>query len=179
MSRPTFHVPYLRVMRSPRYFPLWLGQFVSSLGDTLNYVAVVVLVFGLSYSGLAVSGLVLTEIVPTLLLGPIAGILIARFDRKRLLIATDLARALLVLLLAVTHVLWAVYLLAALLAVGATLFNPALQAVIPTLLDEQERLAANSVAWSSGRLVQISGAARRRPDRLGRHDAGGKPSRRP
>jgi MFS family permease len=59
----------------------------------------------------------------------------------------------------VTHVLWAVYLLAALLAVGATLFNPALQAVIPALLDEQERLAANSVAWSSGRLVQIIGAS--------------------
>jgi MFS family permease len=159
MSRPTFHVPYLRVMRSPRYAPLWLGQVVSNLGDTLNYVALVVLVFGLSHSGLAVSGLVLTEIMPTLLLGPVTGILIDRFDRKRLLIATDLARTLLVLLLAVTHVLWAVYLLAALLAVGATLFNPALQAVIPALLDEQERLAANSVAWSSGRLVQIIGAS--------------------
>ena len=159
MSCPTFHVPYLRVMRSPRYVPLWLGQVVSNLGDALNYVALVVLVFGLSHSGLAVSGLVLTEIVPTLLLGPVAGILIDRVDRKRLLIATDLARTLLILLLAVTHVLWAVYLLAALLAVGATLFNPALQAVIPALLDEQERLAANSVAWSSGRLVQIIGAA--------------------
>ena len=77
MSRPTFHVPYLRVMRSPHYVPLWLGQVVSNLGDTLNYVALVVLVFGLSHSGLAVSGLVLTEIVPTLLLGPGAGILIA------------------------------------------------------------------------------------------------------
>jgi MFS family permease len=159
MNRPIFHVPYLRVMRSPRYVPLWLGQVVSNLGDTLNYVALVVLVFDLSHSGLAVSGLVLTEIVPTLLLGPVAGILIDRCDRKRLLIATDLARTLLILLLAVTHVLWTVYLLAALLAVGATLFNPALQAVIPALLDEQERLAANSVAWSSGRLVQIIGAA--------------------
>jgi MFS family permease len=159
MSRPSACVPYLRVIRSPRYLPLWLGQLVSNLGDTLNYVALVVLVFGLSHSGLAVSALVLTEIVPTLLLGPVAGVLIDRVDRRRLLIAVDLVRAVLVLLLALTHALWAVYALAALLAVGSTLFNPALQAVIPALLDEDERLAANSVAWSSGRLVQIVGAS--------------------
>jgi MFS family permease len=159
MSRSPSRVPYLRVIRSPRYFPLWLGQSVSNLGDTLNYVALVVLVFRLSHSGLAVSALVVTEIVPTLLLGPVAGVVIDRFDRKRLLIAVDLARAVLVLTLAVTHVLWAVYALAALLAVGSTLFNPALQALIPVLLDDKERLAANSIAWSSGRLVQIVGAS--------------------
>ncbi len=159
MSRTTPRVPYLRVIRSTRYFPLWLGQIISNLGDTLNYVALVVLVFRLSHSGLAVSALVLTEIVPTLLLGPIAGVLIDRFDRRRLLVVVDSVRGVLVLLLALTHALWAVYTLAALLAVGSTLFNPALQAVIPALLTEEERLAANSVAWSSGRLVQIIGAS--------------------
>jgi len=159
MSHQTARVPYLRVMRSPRYFPLWLGQIISNLGDTLNYVALVVLVFRLSHSGLAVSALVLAEIVPTLLLGPVAGVVIDRFDRKRVLIVVDTVRAVLVLVLALTHALWAVYLLAALLAVGSTLFNPALQAVIPALLTDEERLAANSVAWSSGRLVQIVGAS--------------------
>ncbi len=151
MSHQTAHVPYLRVMRSPRYFPLWLGQIISNLGDTLNYVALVVLVFRLSHSGLAVSALVLAEIVPTLLLGPVAGVVIDRLDRQRVLIVVDMVRAVLVLALALTHTLWAVYLL----AVGSTLFNPALQAVIPDLLSKEERLAANSVAWSSGRLVQI------------------------
>src|SRR5438094_10075287 len=97
MTKPGARVPYLRVIRSPRYFPLWLGQSVSNLGDTLNYVAVVVLVFRLSHSGIAVSALVVAEIVPTLLLGPLAGVLIDRFDRKRLLIAAALGRAGLVL----------------------------------------------------------------------------------
>jgi len=159
MSGSTSRVPYLRVIRSPHYFPLWLGQIISNLGDTLNYVALVVLVFRLSHSGLAVSALVLTEIVPTLLLGPVAGVVIDRLDRRRLLIVVDGVRALLVLALALTHALWTVYLLAALLAVGSTLFNPTLQAVIPALLTDEERLAANSVAWSSGRLVQIIGAS--------------------
>jgi len=159
MSGSTSRVPYLGVIRSARYFPLWLGQIISNLGDTLNYVALVVLVFRLSHSGLAVSALVLTEIVPTLLLGPIAGVVIDRFDRQRVLIVVDTVRAVLVLVLALTHVLWAVYLLAALLAVGSTLFNPTLQAMIPALLTEEERLAANSMAWSSGCLVQIIGAS--------------------
>ncbi len=159
MSRPRSRVPYLRVIRSPRYFPLWLGQIVSNLGDALNYVALVVLVFRLSNSGVAVAALVLCEIIPTLALGPLAGVLIDRFDRQRLLIGADLLRALLILALTLTHILWLVYLLAALLAAASTLFNPALQAVLPALLDEEERLAANSVAWSSGRLVQILGAS--------------------
>jgi len=118
-----------------------------------------VLVFRLSHSGLAVSALVLAEIVPTLLLGPLAGVVIDRLDRRRVLMVVDTVRAILVLALALTHALWTVYLLAALLAVGSTLFNPALQAVIPALLTEEERVAANSVAWSSGRLVQIIGAS--------------------
>ena len=159
MTRSPSHVPYLRVIRSPRYFPLWLGQLVSNLGDTLNYVAVVVLVFRLSHSGLAVSALVVAEIVPTLLLGPVAGVLIDRFDRKRLLITADLMRAAPIVGLAFTHVVWGVYAISALLAAASTLFNPALQAVMPALLSEEERLAANSAAWSSGRLIQIVGAS--------------------
>jgi hypothetical protein len=64
----------------------------------------------------------------------------------------------LVLALALTHVVWGVYAILALLAAASTVFNPALHAVIPALLSEEEQLAANSVAWSSERLVQIVGA---------------------
>ena len=49
---------YAEVVRSPRYFPLWLAQLVSSFGDTLHYIALVVLVFELTGRGLAVAGLV-------------------------------------------------------------------------------------------------------------------------
>ncbi len=56
---------------------------------------------------LAVSALVLTEIVPTLLLGPVAGVVIDCFDRRRLLVVVDSVRAVLVLLLALAHALWA------------------------------------------------------------------------
>ena len=77
---------YGAVLSSRRYFPLWLGQLVSNFGDTLHYIALVVLVFQLSGQGLAVAGLVAAEVIPVLLLGPIAGVVIDRFSRKAVLV---------------------------------------------------------------------------------------------
>lgn len=57
---------YADVARSPRYFPLWLAQLVSSFGDTLNYIALGVLMYQLTGSGAAVASLVAVEIVPVL-----------------------------------------------------------------------------------------------------------------
>jgi MFS family permease len=150
---------YRRVVRSPSYFPLWLGQLLSSFGDTLHYIALVILVFQLTGRGVAVAILVVAEVVPTLLLGPFAGVVIDRFSRKGVLIGADLARAILALSLVWSQGAWHAYLVAAGLAAGNTFFNPTVQAVIPALTTPDQRLAANSVAWSTGRLVQIIASA--------------------
>jgi MFS family permease len=92
-------------------------------------------------------------------LGPVAGVVIDRFSRKAVLIGADLFRAALVLTLLWPQGAWHAYLVAAGLAAGNTFFNPTVQAVIPVLTTEEQRLAANSVAWSSGRLVQILASA--------------------
>jgi len=150
---------YAAVIRGRAYFPLWLGQLVSNFGDTLHYIALVVLVFELTGQGLAVAGLVAAEITPVLLLGPVAGVIIDRFDRKSVLIGADLFRAVLVLSPVWPQGLWHPYLVAAGLAAGNTFFNPTVQAIIPTLTTEDQRLAANSVGWTTGRLVQILASA--------------------
>ncbi len=75
------------------------------------------------------------------------------------LIGANLFRALLVASLIWPQGVWHAYLVAAGLAAGDTFFNPAFQAVIPALTSEDQRLAANSVAWSTGRLVQILASA--------------------
>src|SRR5207248_728410 len=143
---------YGAVISSRRYFPLWLGQLLSNFGDTLHYIALVVLVFRLSGQGLAVAGVVAAEVVPILLLGPVAGVVIDRFSRKAVLIGADLCRAALALSLLWPQGVWHAYLVAAGLAAGGAFFNPAQQAVIPALTSEEQRLAANSVGWSTGRL---------------------------
>src|SRR5947207_11345990 len=150
---------YRDVVRSRAYFPLWLGQLLSNFGDTLHYIALVVLVFRLSGQGLAVAGVVAAEVVPILLLGPVAGVVIDRFSRKAVLIGADLCRAALALSLLWPQGVWHAYLVASGLAAGSTFFNPAQQAVIPVLTSAAQRLAANSVAWSTGRLVQIVASA--------------------
>ncbi|MGI8405869.1 MAG: MFS transporter [Thermomicrobiales bacterium] len=150
---------YVEVARSPSYFPLWLSQLVSTFGDTLHYIALVVLVYQLTGQGAAVAVLVAAEVIPVLVLGPVAGVVIDRLSRKSVLIAADLARAALALSLVWPQGAWHAYGVAAGIAAGNTFFNPTVQAVIPSLTTEDQRLVANSVAWSTGRLVQIIASA--------------------
>ncbi len=150
---------YAVVVRSPGYFPLWLSQLVSSFGDTLHYIALVVLVYELTGRGAAVAMLVAAETLPILVLGPVAGVVIDRFSRKSVLIGADIVRAVLVLSLVWPQGAWHAYAVAAGIAAASTFFNPTIQAVIPELTTEDQRLAANSVSWSTGRLVQIIASA--------------------
>src|SRR5947209_20158623 len=101
---------YAGVVGSRTYFPLWLGQLLSSFGDTLHYIALVVLVFQLTGQGLFVAGLVAAEVIPVLVLGPVAGVIIDRFSRKAVLISADLFRAVLVLTLLWPQGAWHAYL---------------------------------------------------------------------
>lgn len=152
-------VNYSRLIRNRRYFPLWLGQLISNLGDTVHYIALVVWVYQRTGSSLVVAGTVLFEIVPVILFAPVAGVVIDRLPRKVVLVVADLVRAVAVLGLLFTTELWQIYALVALLTTAATFFNPAVNATLPTLLNEQDLLAANSIAWSTGRFVQIIGSA--------------------
>ncbi len=151
--------PYWTILQNHRYFPLWLGQLVSSLGDTLNYIALVVYVYQLTGSGFDLSKLSIYQILPILLISPVAGVAIDRFPRKNILIAADVVRGLLILGLVFATDVTAIYAVALLASLATTFFRPTVQAVIPALVREEELLAANSVAWSSEQLVQIIGSA--------------------
>ena len=150
---------YGRLIRNRRYFPLWLGQLLSNLGDTLHYIALVVWVYERTGSSLAVAATVFFEVVPVVLLAPVAGVVIDRLPRKVVLIVADVVRGVLVLALLLATAQWQIYAIVALLAAAGTFFNPAVNATLPTLLDEKDLLAANSVSWSTGRFVQIIGSA--------------------
>ena len=151
--------PYTRILRSPAFRFLWLGQVVSNFGDTLHFVALVVLLYRLTGSGAALAALSLAQIAAGLALGPVAGVLVDRFDRRRLMIGADLARAGLAATLAFT----ASAPLAVALAVGMTAvgvpFGPAARALMPSLVDEEELLAANTVSHSTEQATQIVASA--------------------
>jgi predicted MFS family arabinose efflux permease len=145
------------VLGKGAYRRLFVAQTVSRWGDTFSTVALVVLVFRLTGSGLGVTGVMIAEIAPVLLLAPLAGAVVDRLPRVPVMVAADLWRmGLAALLPLVDHHLVAVYAVAFGLAAGGVLFNPAAAAVLPGLVDEEELVAANSGLWSAAVVSQIA-----------------------
>jgi predicted MFS family arabinose efflux permease len=145
------------VLARPAYRRLFAAQTISRWGDTFNTVTLVVLVFRLTGSGAGVTGAVIAEIAPVLLLAPVAGAVIDRLPRIRVMIAADLWRmALAAALPLVDHHLAAVYAVAFGLAAGGVFFNPAANSVLPSIVDEDELIAANSGLWSAAVISQIA-----------------------
>lgn len=77
------------------YRRLWAARTVSQAGDVVQFTALALLVYRLSGSGLGVSGVVVAEIMPVLLLAPLAGPLVDRLPRVAVLVAADVVRVLL------------------------------------------------------------------------------------
>lgn len=149
---------YLRVLRDNRDFTrLWAANIVSLLGDWFNTIVLSSLVVRLypGSEGIAVSLLLLARFVPQMLLSPFAGVLIDRFDRKRLLIGSNLLRAVVVLgflpALYNPDLIWTVYLLTILQFTLASVFEPGQSSMINGLVRPSDLIAANtlfSITWS-------------------------------
>lgn len=145
-----------QALRKPRFRRLFFAQTISRWGDTFNYVALVILVFRLTGSGLKVAGIVAFEIVPVLLLGFVAGVVVDRFPRRAVMVISDLGRAAIAFGLAVNHDhLAMVYAAAFGLASFSVFFNPAAASVVPSLVDDEDVVGANSALWSAAVISQI------------------------
>jgi MFS family permease len=148
----------IELLRSSAEFRrLFLAHSVSRGGDAFNTVALVVLVFDLTGSGLGVAGAVMFEVLPVLLLGPIAGLAVDRLPRRRLLIGADLFRAAVALVLvARADSVGVAYAVAFGLSAGAVVFNPAAGSLLPEIVDEENVVTANSAMWTAAVIGQIA-----------------------
>src|SRR5512134_110819 len=91
--------PMLSIFRNRAFRNLWLGQLVSSMGSSLTALAASILVYRLTGSALSVGLMLIATSGPTVLIGLVAGVFVDRFDRKRILLVSDLLRALLIFLI--------------------------------------------------------------------------------
>src|SRR6516164_2161592 len=82
---------------NPNYRYTWMAQVVSEIGDYFNNIAVFALVMEKSGSGLVVTGVMLARAIPAVVAGPVAGVLLDRLDRRNIMIASDLVRAVIAL----------------------------------------------------------------------------------
>ncbi|MHA6628729.1 MFS transporter [Pseudonocardia sichuanensis] len=145
------------VFAHPAYRRLWVARTASQWGDVFAAVALALLVFDLTGSALGVSAVVLAEILPVLLLAPLAGSLVDRLPRVWVMVGADLMRAVLAIALVfLADDVVAIYVIAFGLSVGAVLFNPAANSTLPAIVDDDELIAANSGIWTAAVLSQIA-----------------------
>src|ERR1700731_3813387 len=149
----------LKTNRNYRY--AWSGQVVSEIGDHFNNVAVFSLALANTRSGLVVTGIMLSRAIPAVMAGPIAGVVLDRLDRKRIMIASDLVRAVVALgfILAVPRKdTWLLYLLSALLMFASPFFTSGRSAILPTIASKEELHTANSLTQTTQWMTLTIGA---------------------
>ncbi|MGQ9677905.1 MAG: MFS transporter [bacterium] len=156
----------LPVLQIPEFVVFATSQAFSLFGDKLDYMALLAMIayfatkFGWD-SARAISYLSVVVALPTVIFGPLAGVLVDRWDRRKVMIVCDSCRAVLVLLvplLAVaTNQLPLVYFLAFLVFLFGLFFNTARLAIIPNLVGPERVLGANSVLNIIGRLATFAG----------------------
>lgn len=144
---------FWRLLRgNANYRRAWTGQVVSEIGDHFNTIAVFSLALAHTRSGLVVSGIMLARAVPAVVAGPIAGVVLDRMDRRRVMLASDLVRAVVAMAFILTvnrPGTWLLYLLSALLMFASPFFTSGRSAILPQIATGEELHTANSLTQAT------------------------------
>jgi dTMP kinase len=136
-----------RVFGTKSYFRLWLAQVTSSTGDWIGLIAILAIAARVSdNSGAAVSLVMMARVVPGFFLGTVGGVVIDRFDRRRVMIVCDLLRASLLVMLPFVESLGGLVLVSFGLEILTLLWGPAKDASVPHLVDKDQLTSANSLS---------------------------------
>ena len=144
---------FRQLLRQNRnYRRIWLGQVVSEIGDHFNNIAVFSLALETTRSGLVVSWIMISRAIPAILAGPMAGVILDRLDRKRIMIASDLVRAALALGFLLYHRpqdTWLLYLFSGLLMFASPFFTSGRSSILPTVTTPEELHTANALTQTT------------------------------
>ncbi len=148
---------FVELLRDNRnYRNCWLGQIVSEVGDHFNSIAVLSLALHMTGSGFTVAAVMIARVLPAILAGPVAGLVLDRMDRRRVMIASDLIRAVIALL----HILlltyrqtWLLYTLSGLLMFASPFFNSGRSSILPNIASKEELHTANALTQTTSWLT--------------------------
>jgi MFS family permease len=146
------------LLKNARFLRLWIGQGTSFLGDAVSMVALVVLVVQVTGTASAVGGALIARLLPTLA-SPLAGVFADRLDRRLVLVASDLARAVLVLGLVFARDLPTIYVLVFFMGLARTIFNPAVRAAFPSVVGAGDLTRANALIGGTFSVSETVGPA--------------------
>ena len=146
------------LLKNGRFLRLWIGQGFSFVGDFVSTVALVLLVVDVSGSASAVGGVLVARLLPTLA-SPLVGVLADRLDRRAVLVASDLVRAVLVVGLIFARDLPVIYALVFLMGAARTVFNPTVRAAFPGVVGGGDLTRANALISGTFSFSVMAGPA--------------------
>jgi MFS family permease len=136
----------LRVFSERSFLFLWIGEVFTQVASNLFNFLLILIAFKLTHSNTAVSGVVLSFTIPAILFGSIAGVYVDRWDKKTVLMTTNILRAvLLILLIFALNNIYVIYLISFLFTVLVQFFIPAESPMIPLVVKKQNLLQANAL----------------------------------
>lgn len=156
-------VSYRQLLKTnPAFRRLWFGQTVTLLGDWFNTIALYRIIADLTGSPLALGAVFIFKTLPWALAAPLAGLLVDRLDRKRVMVVSDLLRVVIVLGLILVDKpseIWLLYTLISLQVIVGSAFEPARSAVVPNITRPEELLTANTLGAATWSIMLALGAA--------------------
>ncbi len=156
-------VKFREVLFTKNFFSLWSGQIISEFGDRLNQMALVALIYYKEPgSVMALSKLLFFIIVPVFVIGPVAGVYVDRWDRKRVMIISDILRGLMVLAIPVfvyLDMMGPIYVVVFLVFSATRFFLPSKMAFIPSIVSREKLMVANSLANTTRMIATVLGFA--------------------
>ncbi|MFO7777208.1 MAG: dTMP kinase [Nitriliruptoraceae bacterium] len=140
---------YRDLLRNRSFRNLVAATFLSSMGDWIGFLAIIALTADIlgptRAAAFAVSGVMIARVVPSLVLGPVAGVFVDRWDRKRVMITTHLGRGTVMALIPFTNEVLTLVLATLLIEMMSALFAPAKDSVLPVIVSRPQLVAANQV----------------------------------
>jgi dTMP kinase len=138
----------VRLFGSDSFFRLWIAQVVSAMGDWIGFLAVIAIArrVGGDSPAAAISLVMSARMVPGFFLAPLAGVLVDRWDRKKVMVACDLMRGGVLLTLPFIDHVWTLVVASLVLEVGTLLWSPAKEASVPNLVPTSHLATANSLS---------------------------------
>ena len=149
---------YRLALRSSAYRRLWLAAVISRTGDTLNFTALPLFVFGLRHAPAAVGATVFAEGVGLIVGGLLAQAIVDRLPARELMVSLDLLRAAAAVVLVIFPTYPMAVAVSLLLGLGTASFSPLSNAVLPRLVSDRALVAANGLQWTAGVLLQLVAA---------------------
>jgi len=150
----------LATLRRRNFALVWCAGLISLLGDRALLTALPYYVYQHTGSTLATATMFTAYYLPMVLLGSVAGVFVDRWDRKRIMVVTNLIQTYVMLLLLLVRSaawLWLVYVVSFIEIAVATFFQPAESALLPHLADEERLVSANALTSLNNNIARLAG----------------------